>query len=275
MLLHRVLVAVGTFALLTACVPTAPEPQRIPTRAATLETTTAASRRGLTERPIEPVPPSAPVRAARSEPSATADDRMSPPDATFAVSLRLPVAADLGPNYFELIVDSSKQMPGKRREGPTNTDLVAFGFSERAKLRDERIERDGPLAAVARRTVHPTAESAARFGAEISAAARRRLPATGGTALPLGLKAALNGSRPSSHDLAPGVSATHSRHAGWFVAFDGSSTKTVVEQWTIVGDRTVLTVALVWSGQVHHGWGQSLVRRLVQSGSRQAASHAP
>ena len=272
---RRVLVAACALALLTACASTTPSPQLSPTMAAALETTTAAPQSTLSQRPTGLVPPTAPSHARRSEPSPAADDSMFAPDTTSAVPLRLPIAEDLGPNYFELFTNLSNQIPGKRHDGPTTAALVAFGFSERAKLRDERIERDGPLAAVARLTVHPTGESAARFVAEISAAASQHLPATGGRPIPLGLKAALKGSRPSSRDLAAETPATHFRQNGWFVALDGSITKTVVEQWTIVRARTVLTLALVWSGQSDPGWGQSLVQRLSQPEPRQAASHAP
>ena len=272
---RRVLVAACALALLTACAPTTPSPQLTPTMATTLESTTVAPQRILTRRPTEQVTPPASVRATRSEPSPSANDPMSAPNTTSAVPLRLPVAEDFGPNYFELFTNLSKQIPGRRHDGPVSAALVAFGFSERAKLRDERIERDGPLAAVARLTVHPTAESAARLVAEINATASQHLPATVGTVIPLGLKAALTGSRTSSREVATEISANHSKQTGWFVALDGSRATTVVEQWTIVRERTVLTLALVWSGRAHHDWVQALVQRLSQPEPRQAASHAP
>lgn len=192
--------------------------------------------------------------------------------------LRLPVAGDLGPNYFELFSRTSQSNPG---EGPATgftAAVVAFGFSERAKLRDERIERDGPLAAVARISRHASTESALRFAVAADAAGRLSLPGTAGAAKPLGLAAEvseLQRSPPSGRGLALGLAATRTLRAGWFGALDGSRVQTVLEQWTAVRDRTVLTVLLVWGDRATDDWGRSLIQRLVQSPAGQAAPHAP
>lgn len=192
--------------------------------------------------------------------------------------LRLPVAGDLGPNYFQLFSRTSQSGPDDGPAPGFSAAVVAFGFSERAKLRDERIERDGPLAAVARISRHASTESALQFAVAASAADRLSLPATAGAANPLGLAAEVEGpqrSPPSSRELAPGLTATRTLRAGWFGALDGSRVQTVLEQWTAVRARTVLTVVLVWGSQVTDGWGRSLIQRLVQTAAGQAAPHAP
>ena len=282
-LVARVVTALGALVLATTCALVGSEPRIGPTAAdrsvdsATAPTpssgiATAASQRD--ERASRSVPSRVPAHAQRSAPSPKAAQLEPVPDRAAPTVLRLPVAKDLGPNYFELFAATSDSSPGSSRDGPVSVSLVAFGFSERAKLRDERVERDGPLAAIARVIVHPTTESASRFSAADSAAAGLELSATARTPNPLGLTAALTGPPPSTRELAPGLNATHSLLTGWFVALDGSPVRTVVEQWTIVHTRSVLTLVLVWGSQVSDGWGQALVRRLVQGGPESAASHA-
>ena len=187
--------------------------------------------------------------------------------------MRLPVAEDLGPNYFALFARVSESGQSASGAGQISAALVAFGYSERAKLRDERIERDGPLAAVARVSRHPSTESAARYAETASVADGLDLSATDGAASELGLTATLTGSPPSTHELAPDLTAIRTLQTGWFGALDGSRAHTLVEKWTALDARTVLTVVLVWRSQVTDGWGQSLVQRLVQTRPGQAATH--
>lgn len=284
-LVARVVTALGAVALATTCALVGSEPRIGPTAAdrsvdsATAPTpssgiATAAAQRAGAERASGSAPSPTPAHAQRSAPSSRAAQLEPVPDRAAPTVLRLPVAKDLGPNYFELFAVTSDSSPGNSRDGPVSVSLVVFGFSERAKLRDERIERDGPLAAIARVMVHPTTESASRFSAAASTAGGLELSAIATTPNPLGLTAALTESPPSTRELAPDLNATRALLTGWFVAFDGSRVRTVVEQWTTVHSRSVLTLVLVWGSQVNDGWGQSLVRRLVQGGPELAVPHA-
>lgn len=190
-------------------------------------------------------------------------------------TLRLPIAADLGPNYFQLLAVARNAGRSDGQAGQVGVAVVGFGFSERAKLRDERIERGGPLAAIARLTRHDSVEAAARFAVAANSAAGLELPAIGGAASQLGLIATLTGPPSSSHELAPGFTGTRTLHAGWFAALDGSRIHSVVETWTARRDRTVLTVVLVWCSRINDGWGQALVRRLVHTPPGQGMPRAP
>ena len=196
------------------------------------------------------------------------------PSHTAQTALRLPVAADLGPGYFELFAVASDAGPAEGHVAQVSLALVGFGFSERAKLRDERIERDGPLAAVARVTVHPNAESAAWFAAAASATEVLTLRELGSAANALGLTAALAGSPPTTHNLTPELTATRALQSGWFAALDGTRTSAAIETWTASRDLTVLTIVLVWRRQANDGWGESLLKRLVQRDSTKVATYA-
>ena len=190
-------------------------------------------------------------------------------------TLRVPVAADLGPNYFELLTVARDSVRSHSQAGHVSVAVAAFGFSERAKLRDERIERDGPLAATARLTRHHNVESASRFAVTAIEADGLEFPAIGEAAGQLGLSSTLTKSAHSSHELAPGLTGTRTLQTGWFAALDGSRTHSVVETWIARMDRTVLTVVLVWGGQVTDGWGRSLLQWLVQTPVGSAAAYAP
>ena len=276
--------AFGALALLAACTTSKSDSRVSPT--ATVQSATQPSPTPLdSDAPGATSQPTDAVRALVPESSTTRDraqrgvalPQAAPeltPDRAAPTALRLPIAEDLGPNYFELFSSTSTSNPGDRRADRTRATLVAFGFSERAKLQDERIQRDGPLAAVARVTVHPTTESASSYAAAATAAGGLELSATAGTAKLRRLTAALTSSPPSSRELAPNLTASHSRQTGWFAALDGSRVQTVVEQWTVVRTRTVLTLALVWDRQVNSDWGQTLVQRLVQTEPDRAAPHA-
>ena len=271
------LAAISTVALLAACAPIQSEPHLSPTA--------AVAPSAVLSRPTTPAshdPPAAPVRpgvthtptSGFSQSSADRQRSVTPGGAA-RPTLRLPIAADLGPNYFELLAVAWN---ADRREGQgdqAGVAVVGFGFSERAKVRDERIERGGPLAAMARLTRHHSVESATRLLAAPEAAASQGLPTIGGAASQLGLNAGLTRSPPSSHELAPGFTAIRTLQAGWFAALDGRRIPSVVETWTARRDRTVLTVVLVWRRQINDGWGQSLVRRLAQTRPGQAVSRAP
>ena len=195
------------------------------------------------------------------------------PSHTAQTALRLPVAADLGPGYFELFAVASDAGPAEGHVAQVSLALVGFGFSERAKLRDERIEGDGPLAAVARVTVHPNAESASRFAAA-SATEVLTLRELGSAANALGLTAALAGSPPINQKLAPDLTATRALQSGWFAALDGTRTSAAIETWTASRDLTVLTIVLVWRRQANDGWGESLLKRLFQRDSTKVATYA-
>lgn len=283
----RRLAAIGTVALLAACAPIQSEPHLSPTAAVapsavSSRLTTAASH----DPPAAPLFPkvahtpmsgSSPSSADRPRGDASPSDdlRSVTSDGPAQPTLRLPIAADLGPNYFELLAVARDAGRSDGQADQVSVAVVGFGFSERAKLRDERIERGGPLAAIARLTRHHSVESAARFAAVPDAAAGQELPAIGGAASQLGLIATLPGSQPTSHELAPGFTATRTLQAGWFAALDGSRIHSVVETWTVRRDRTVLTVVLVWPGRIDDGWGQALVGRLVQTRAGSAVPRAP
>ncbi len=183
-----------------------------------------------------------------------------PSDVSSEEALRLPTPADLGPNYFELLTATSDAGPRVRRAA-----VIGFGFSERAKLPDERIDRDGPLSVFARITEHPTNDAATRFTTAAGAAGGFSTPDFGNTLSTLGLIMTLVGSPPTSHQLAPDLMATRTLATGWLRALDGSRTATVLETWTVKRARTVLTVILVWRGPDGDGWGETLLERLVHT----------
>lgn len=196
------------------------------------------------------------------------------PDVPTRTALRVPVAADLGPNYFELFAASVDLRPGEGRAGDVNAIVVGFGFSERAKLRDERMIRDGPLAAVARITEHPSTESAARFAAAANAAASLGLPDANSAASALGLTAARTGSPPTNHELAPDLIGARTLGAGWLTALDGTRMATAIETWIVARFRTVLTVVLVWDSRTDQGWGEDLLARLARTQAEPGATRA-
>jgi len=286
------LVPLVGIALLAACTSAGLDSPDIPTPAVqvpatpsqtsqAVETSVATSKLVDESRRLAPSPS---VLPEQGQPPVMSIQEVSPEsvvDPTGPTPLRLPVAGDLGPNYFEIFSRTSQSNPSDGPATGFTAAVVAFGFSERAKLRDERIERDGPLAAVARISRHASTESALRFAVAADAAdaaGRLSLPATAGAAKPLGLAAeviALQRSPPSGRGLALGLTATRTLRVGWFGALDGSRVQTVLEQWTAVRDRTVLTVLLVWGDRATDDWGRSLIQRLVQSPAGQAAPHAP
>ena len=180
------------------------------------------------------------------------------------------MAADLGPNYFELLAARPPADGSERRAGDPSVAVVGFGFSERAKLRDERIERDGPLVVVARMTEHPNPQAASRF----AAAAHALTWPDGGAASALGLTGALVGSPPTRHELASDLTGARTLGTGWLTGLDGTRVATVLETWAAAHDRTVLTVMLVWRGSAGDAWGVTLLQRLAQSESEQAAARA-
>lgn len=274
------LAALGAVALLTACTVIGPESQASPTAAFRLPGTPTH----LTPAAEPSVPVSGSANAARavapaqSQPSVTSSPGTAPrasTDPAARQALRLPEAEDLGPNYFELFSGTSAASPGNRPSGRVAAAVVAFGFSERAKLRDERIKRDGPLAAVARVSRHASNESAVRFAAASGRASGPDMAVTDGSANWLELAAELRQSQSSAHELAPDFTATRTLQTGWFAALDGSRVPTVVEQWTALRERTVLTVVLIWDNQVTDGWGRSLIQRLTRTAGAQAQTHGP
>ena len=190
-------------------------------------------------------------------------------------ALRLPAAEDLGPNYFELFAVTAEAGSDEGRAAGVGAAVVGFGFSERAKLPDERIERDGPLAVVARMTEHPNPEEASQFAAAAGIGAHDlSWPDAGGAAGTLGLTGALAGSPPTRHELAPELTGIRTLGTGWLTGLDGMRVSTVLETWASAYDRTVLTVTLVWRGSADDMWGATLLRRLVQSESEQAVARA-
>ena len=276
------LLTLGAIALPAACASAEPGPPLAPTptvqmpatsspRVPAAETSVAVRSRLDSSRALSTISSSPP---AQSRPKQAASRDASPESESVAPTptpLRLPTAEDLGPNYFELFAGRTDARASVGDVGQISAAVVAFGFSERAKLRDERIVRDGPLAAVARVSRHSSSESAVRFAAAGGTADGRDI-----AVIWPGLAVELRQSRVSTHSYAPGLTATRTLHSGWFSALDGSRIPTVVEQWTAVRARTVLTVNLVWGSQVTtDGWGLSLLRRLARIPVGQAASHAP
>ena len=272
------LTALCAVALLTACIPAGPGSQ------ASLPPADQLPR--MQTNPSGEASVSASNSAGASQTLAPTQSRptvVSVPEAAFEFAgdpgsptpLRLPNAGDLGPNYFELFIARSASGPGIRRIGRIAATLVAFGFSERAKLRDERIERDGPLAAVARISRYADNASADLFAPASGFAGRLESAGSGLAANPLGLIVELEPSMISSQELAPNLTASRSLRTGWLEALDGSRVKIVLEQWTAVRARTVLTVQLVWGNQASEGWGRALLQRLVHIPVGQALTHAP
>ena len=190
-------------------------------------------------------------------------------------ALRLPAAEDLGPNYFELFEVTAEAESDEGRAEGVGAAVVGFGFSERAKLPDERIERDGPLAAVARLTEHPGAEPAARFAAAADLAESLTLRDAGGAASALGLTGSLAASPPTRHELGGGLTGTRALGTGWLTGLDGTRIQTAVEMWTVVSAQAELAVVLVWSGHPSDRWGASLLERLVRAESQPAAPPTP
>lgn len=280
------LATLGAVALLAACATAGPKPQVTPTAAVEVPATPTPGTPDFAipqtkstlvddSRALAPIHSS---RPAQSQPSATVSQEALPESESrpgTSTSPRLPTAEDLGPNYFELFAVTSESTVSVEGFDLINHAVVAFGFSERAKLRNERIDRDGPLAAVARVSRHSSIESAVRFAAAGAAADRPDMPATGGAAHWLGLIAELKRFPMSSHAIAPDLTATRTLQTGWFAALDGDRVPTVVEQWTAVRARTVLTVVLVWGQHVTDGWGRSLIQRLVQTAAKPGAPLAP
>ncbi len=195
------------------------------------------------------------------------------PEVPTRTALRLPVAADLGPNYFELFAASADMRRGEGRAGGNSAVVAGFGFSERAKLRDERVFRDGPLAAIARLTEHSSTESAVRFAAA-TAVASLGLPDSNNAASALRLTAALTWSPPTRHTLAADLTGVRTPGTGWLMALDGTRIAIAVETWTVVRFRTVLTVLLVWGSQANDGWSKDLLARLAQTEAEPSATHA-
>jgi hypothetical protein len=190
-------------------------------------------------------------------------------DVPAAQALRLPTPADLGPNYFELF----SAMPDAD-QSVRHAAVVGFGFSERAKLPDERIERDGPLSVFARITEHPTDQAATRFAAEARIASGYLRPDSGIALRALGLVVTLAELPPTNHQPVPNLMATRSLATGWLRELDGSPRATVLETWTVKHSRTVLTLILVWHGSVGDGWGEDLLKRLVHTEQRGASPGA-
>ena len=267
------LAAIGTVALLAACAPIKSEPHLSPTAAIAPSAVASRPTTPVSHDPLAAKVADTPMLG--SSPSSADRRRGVTSVGPVQPTLRLPIASDLGPNYFELLAVAWDAGRSDGQASQVGVAVVGFGFSERAKLRDERVERGGPMAAIARLTRHHSVESTARFAAVPGAAAGQELPASGGAGSQLGLIASLKGSQPTSHELAPGFTATRTLQASWFAALDGSRIHSVVETWTARRDRTVLTVVLVWRSRVNDGWGRALVRRLVQTRPGQAAPRAP
>ena len=261
---RRLLAAFGGAVLLIACTPLEPGP---PNRPVGSENPVAMSFAPATQAPSAAPPVRQPTGGLRTPPARPSERR----DTT---GLRLPVASDLGPNYFELLAATADVRPDEGPASGVSAAVVGFGFSERAKLRDERVERDGPLAAVARKTEHPSNESAAQFATAASVAESLALPDSSSAASALGLTAALAASPPTSHDLASDLTGTRTIRTGWLTGPDGTRMATTLETWTVTRSRTVLTVVLVWGSQPNDGWGERLLARLAQTEAKQRATRA-
>ena len=255
---RRLLAAIGALALLAACAAVEPDLPIGPTdRVRSVTTPTATTI--LSEVTAAVL---APARAERASVTAS------------PATPRLPVAEDLGPNYFELFANTSDSRRGSHGDEHVSATVVAFGFSERAKLRDERIERDGPLAAVARLTRHSSIEAAWGFAAAAAAGVGREASAIRGATSQLGFSAMLTESESSSFELSPDLLATRNLQTGWLNALDGSRSNAVLETWTTRRARTVLTLVLVWGSPVNEAWGESLIQRLLQATPAKTSSHA-
>lgn len=255
---RRLLFAIGALVLLAACASVEPEPPIDPT----VDVRSVTPRTATTINSEVTAPVVAPARAER------ASEIASP------TAPRLPVAEDLGPNYFELFAGTSDSRRSRRGDEQVGATVVAFGFSERAKLRDERIERDGPLAAVARLTRHSSIEAAAVFSAAAVAGAGLEASATRGATSRLGLSAMLTEPASSGFALSPDLLATRSLQTVWLSALDGSRTNAVLETWTTRRARTVLTLVLVWGSYVNEAWGETLILRLLQARPAKTSAHA-
>ncbi|MCY3896510.1 MAG: hypothetical protein OXG17_08580 [Chloroflexi bacterium] len=249
---RRLLFAIGALVLLAACASVEPEPPIGPT----VDVRSVTPR---TARTINSEVTAAVVAPARAERASAIASPTTP---------RLPVAEDLGPNYFELFASTSDSRRSGRGDEQVGATVVAFGFSERAKLRDERIERDGPLAAVVRLTRHPSIEAASGFAAAAVAGTGREASATRGATSQLGFSAMLTESASSRFELPPDLLVTRSLQTGWLSALDGSRTNAVLETWTTRRARTVLTLVVVWGSQVNESWGESLIQRLLARPAR-------
>ena len=261
---RRLLTAFGGAVLLIACTPLEPGP---PNRPVGSENPVATSFAPATQAPSAAPPVRQRTGGLRTPPARPSERRDT-------AGLRLPVASDLGPNYFELLAATADMRPDEGPASGVSAAVVGFGFSERAKLPDERIERDGPLAAVARITEHPSTESAAQFATAASAAESLALPDSSSAANALGLTAALAASPPTSYDLASDLTGDRTIRTGWMTGPDGTRMATTLETWTITRSRTVLTVVLVWGSQPNDGWGERLLARLTQTEAKQRATRA-
>lgn len=249
---RRLLGVIGALALLAACASVEPQPPIGPAAGVRSVTTPTAT----TTHSEVTATVSAPARAERASAIAS------------PTTPRLPVAEDLGPNYFELSASTSESRRGSHGDEHVRATVVAFGFSERAKLRDERIERDGPLAAVARLTRHSSIEAASGFAAAAVAGVSDEALVTRGATSQLGFSARLTELASSSFELSPDLYATRNLQSGWLSALDGSRTNAVLETWTTRRARTVLTLVLVWGSQVNEAWGESLIQRLLARPAR-------
>lgn len=282
----RLLAAMSTVFLLTACASAEPEPPATSTAAVgpsvAIATPTTPDSPGPPAAPestdVERTPapgfPSSPTNRPHSVATPSAGSPSHAPDAATQTVLRLPVTEDLGPNYFKLFAVSADMRSEEGRAGGVSAAVVAFGFSARAKLRDERIIRNGPLAAVARITEHPGTESAVRFAAAANLAASLVRPDSNSAASEPRLTAAPKGSPPTSHELASDLTGARTLKTGWLTALDGTRMATVIEIWTVARFRTVLTVVLVWGSRINDGWGEDLLVRLAQTGAEPGATHA-
>ena len=255
---RHLLGAIGALALLAACASVGPQPPVGPAGGVNSVSTPTATT-------IHSEVTVAVVAPARTESVSALASPATP---------RLPAAEDLGPNYFELFASTSESRHGSHGDEQARATVVAFGFSERAKLRDERIERDGPLAAVARLTRHSSIEAASSFAAAAVAGVGHDAPVTRGATSQLGTSARLAESASSSFELSPDLVATRNLQTGWFRALDGNRTNAVLETWTTRRARTVLTLVLVWGSQVNEAWGESLIQRLLQAKSAKTSPHA-
>jgi len=271
------LAVIGTVALLAACAPVQSELQLSPEAAITPSAVLSNPTTPASQDPRAALLAPRVAHTGRLGDSSSSADRQRGDTSGGRTQsiLRLPVAADLGPNYFELLALVWDAGRGHGPAGQVSVAVVGFGFSERAKLRDERIERGGPLAAIARLTRHHSVESAARSAAVADAAAGQEILANSGAASQLGLIATLTRTPSSSHELALGLTATRTLQAGWFIALDGSRTHSVLETWSARRHQTTLTLVLVWGDQITDGWGRSLLQRLVQTPVGSAAIREP
>ena len=261
---RRLLAAFGGAVLLIACTPLEPGP---PNRPVGSENPVATSFAPATQAPSAAPPVRQRTGGLRTPPERPSERRDT-------AGLRLPVASDLGPNYFELLAATADVRPDEGPASGVSAAVVGFGFSERAKLPDERIERGGPLAAVARKTEHPSNESAAQFATAASVAESLALPDSSSASSALGLTAALAASLPTSHDLASDLTGTRTIRTGWLTGPDGTRMATTLETWTVTRSRTLLTVVLVWGSQPNDGWGERLLARLTQTEAKQRATRA-